>query len=160
VFNKFPHHTFYWKGIDGTSIFSHFPPADTYVSDGSVEDVLKNVTNNRDKGRTNCSLLLFGEGDGGGGPHLSHVEHLARVQNFEGLPKVKFSTCHDFFKEAEETSSKLMTWEGELYLELHNGTYTTMAEHKYYNRFMETLLRDVEILHYMSFLEHPQADVH
>ena len=53
-----------------------------------------------------------------------------------------------------------MTWEGELYLELHNGTYTTMAEHKYYNRFMETLLRDVEILHYMSFLEHPQADVH
>ena len=160
MFNKFPHHTFYWKGIDGTSIFSHFPPADTYVSDGSVEDVLKNVTNNRDKGRTNCSLLLFGEGDGGGGPHLSHVEHLARVQNFEGLPKVKFSTCHDFFKEAEETSSKLMTWEGELYLELHNGTYTTMAEHKYYNRFMETLLRDVEILHYMSFLEHPQADVH
>jgi alpha-mannosidase len=45
-----------------------------------------------------------------------------------------------------------MTWEGELYLELHNGTYTSMAEHKLYNRFMETLLRDTEILGYLSFL--------
>ena len=58
------------------------------------------------------------------------------------------------------TSSKLMTWEGELYLELHNGTYTTMAEHKFYNRFMETLLRDTEILHYLSFLNSPQSDTH
>jgi len=46
-----------------------------------------------------------------------------------------------------------MTWEGELYLELHNGTFTTMAEHKYYNRYMETLLRDVEILHYISSIK-------
>lgn len=53
-----------------------------------------------------------------------------------------------------------MTWEGELYLELHNGTYTTMAEHKFYNRFMETLLRDTEILHYLSFLNSPQSDTH
>jgi alpha-mannosidase len=45
-----------------------------------------------------------------------------------------------------------MTWEGELYLELHNGTYTSMSEHKFYNRFMEILLRDVELLHYLSDL--------
>jgi alpha-mannosidase len=43
-----------------------------------------------------------------------------------------------------------MTWEGELYLELHNGTYTNMAEHKYYNRFMETLFRDIEIFYYIA----------
>jgi alpha-mannosidase len=47
---------------------SHFPPADTYVSNGSVEEVLKNAKNLNDKGRTNCALLLFGDGDGGGGP--------------------------------------------------------------------------------------------
>ena len=96
--------------------------------------------------------MLFGDGDGGGGPQLEHVERLARAQDFDGLPKVKFSTCHEFFEEAKTTSKKLMTWEGELYLELHNGTFTTMSEHKYYNRYMETLLRDVEIFFYLSTL--------
>ena len=67
-FNKFPNHTFYWKGIDGTSIFCHFPPADTYMSFGEMDDVMNTVTKHRDKGRSNCSLLLFGDGDGGGGP--------------------------------------------------------------------------------------------
>jgi alpha-mannosidase len=62
------------------------------------------------------------------------------------------STCHEFFEEAKATSKKLMTWEGELYLELHNGTFTTMAEHKFYNRFMETLLKDTEFFHYLSTL--------
>ena len=152
IFNKFPNHTFYWKGIDGSEVFSHFPPADTYVSNGSVQEVLYNVEKNNDKGRTNSSLLLFGDGDGGGGPQLSHVERLVRVQDFDGIPKVKFSTCHEFFEEAKATSKKLMTWEGELYLELHNGTFTTMAEHKFYNRYMETLLRDVEIFFYLSTL--------
>ena len=45
-----------------------------------------------------------------------------------------------------------MSWEGELYLEGHNGTYTSMAEHKYYNRFMEILLRDVELFYYSAEL--------
>ena len=58
---------------------------------------------------------------------------------------MEFSTCHKFFEDAEATANKLMTWEGELYLELHNGTYTNMAEHKHYNRFTENLLRDLEI---------------
>ena len=46
-----------------------------------------------------------------------------------------------------------MTWEGELYLEAHNGTYTSMAEHKHYNRFMEQLLRDTEMLLTIAYLE-------
>ena len=107
---------------------------------------MDNLVNNKDKGRTNTSLLLFGEGDGGGGPTIEHIEHIKRVSDFDGIPKVKFSTCHEFFEEAKATENKLMTWEGELYLELHNGTYTTMSEHKFYNRYMETLLRDVEIM--------------
>jgi alpha-mannosidase len=68
TFNKFPHNTFNWKGIDGTDVLTHFPPADTYNSGGSLGDVLKSHTNYKDKGRANISLLLFGDGDGGGGP--------------------------------------------------------------------------------------------
>jgi alpha-mannosidase len=60
------------------------------------------------------------------------------------------STCHEFFEHCERTKNKLMTWEGELYLELHNGTYTTMSEHKEYNRSMEIKLRDLEIFSILS----------
>ena len=91
-------------------------------------------------------MLLFGDGDGGGGPQLEHIEKLRRLTDLDGIPKVKFSNFKTFFSEMETT--KLMTWEGELYLEGHNGTFTSMAEHKFYNRYMEQLLRDTEILHY------------
>ena len=151
--NKFPHHTFYWKGIDGSQVLAHFPPADTYVSNGSVSEVMNNVKNLRDKGRTECALLLFGDGDGGGGPQTDHVERLTRVKDFDGLPQVNFSTCHEFFEDCKATSNKLMTWEGELYLELHNGTYTTMSEHKFYNRVMEMNLRDMELFANMAELK-------
>lgn len=157
VFNKFPNNTFYWRGLDGTELLTHFPPADTYTANSSVEELMKNVTNHKDKGRSNSTLYLFGEGDGGGGPQFAHVERLLRATDFDGLPKVKFSTCHDFFAEMEKTQNKLMTWDGELYLELHNGTYTTMAEHKLYNRKMELLLRDLEILSCLASISDSDA---
>jgi alpha-mannosidase len=134
---------------------THFPPADTYNSNGSLEEVLKSHTNLKDKGRTNTSLMLFGDGDGGGGPQLEHLERLERLQDFEGAPKVKFSTCHEFFRELDATSKNLMKWEGELYLELHNGTYTSVAEIKNYCRRMEIMLRDVEIFSSIAHLNNP-----
>ena len=66
------------------------------------------------------------------------------------FPKLEFSTFKDFFEEADKTQKKLMTWEGELYLEAHNGTYTSMSKNKHYNRCMEILLRDVEMFVYFS----------
>ena len=98
VFNKFPHSTFYWRGIDGTEVLTHFPPADTYNSNGSLKEVMMSHTNFKDKGRSNSSLLLFGDGDGGGGPQIEHIERLERLQDFEGCPKVKFGTVRDFFE--------------------------------------------------------------
>lgn len=139
-----------WRGIDGTEVLTHFPPADTYNSNGTIKEVLMSQTNFKDKGRSNCSLLLFGDGDGGGGPQIEHLERLQRLQDFEGAPIVKFSTCHQFFRELESKSTNLMKWEGELYLELHNGTYTTVAEIKNYCRRMEIRLRDAEILQSMA----------
>lgn len=97
VINKFPHSTFYWRGIDGTEVLTHFPPADTYNSNGCLKEVLMSETNFKDKGRSNSSLLLFGDGDGGGGPQMDHIEKLERLKNFDGAPKVKFSSVHEFF---------------------------------------------------------------
>lgn len=118
---------------------------------------MSNIEWFRDKGRSNCSMLLFGDGDGGGGPQLEHIERLKRLRDLDGIPKVKFSNFKDFFKEADETQNKLMTWEGELYLEGHNGTYTSMAENKFYNRYVEHLLRDVEIFYYFASILNPNA---
>lgn len=145
-FNKFPHNTFLWKGLDGSKVLAHFPPADTYNSDGKLNDVMKSQNNFKDKGVTNVSLMLYGEGDGGGGPERQHIDSLHRFENLQGVPKVKISTVNQFFEHLSQEDSDLYTWQGELYLEIHNGTYTTMADNKKCNRKLEFLLRDAEIL--------------
>lgn len=43
--------------------------------------------NNRDKGRVNHGALLFGFGDGGGGPSQLMLDRLHRLQDTDGLPR-------------------------------------------------------------------------
>eukprot|EP00826_Nyctotherus_ovalis_P006400 TRINITY_DN1150_c0_g2_i1.p1 TRINITY_DN1150_c0_g2~~TRINITY_DN1150_c0_g2_i1.p1 ORF type:complete len:982 (-),score=326.77 TRINITY_DN1150_c0_g2_i1:100-3045(-) len=145
-YNKFPHSSFNWKGIDGTSVLTHFPPADNYCSQGHLDEVLKSQTNFKDKGRSNVSLMLFGIGDGGGGPLPQHIEQLERMKDVDGIPKVVLGkSVDDFFDALNKDRKNLMTWDGELYLELHNGSYTTMANNKKGNRLSELLIRDAEL---------------
>uniref|UniRef100_A0A8C6F6Y5 Alpha-mannosidase 2C1 n=1 Tax=Monodon monoceros TaxID=40151 RepID=A0A8C6F6Y5_MONMO len=144
--NSFPHHTFFWEGLDGSRVLTHFPPGDSYGMQGSVEEVLKTVAKNRDKGRTNHSAFLFGFGDGGGGPTQTMVDRLKRLCNTDGLPRVQFSSPERLFSALEGHSGQLCTWVGELFLELHNGTYTTHAQIKKGNRECERILHDVELL--------------
>ncbi|KAM6149989.1 alpha-mannosidase 2C1 isoform 2-T2 [Erethizon dorsatum] len=86
--NSFPHHTFLWEGLDGSHVLVHFPPGDSYGMQGNVEEVLKTVTNNQDKGRANHSAFLFGFGDGGGGPTQTMLDRLRRLSNTDGLPRL------------------------------------------------------------------------
>ncbi|XP_060891398.1 alpha-mannosidase 2C1 [Labrus mixtus] len=143
--NTFPHNTFFWEGLDGSKVLTHFPPGNSYEMKGKVEDLVKTVTNNKDKGRANHSAVLFGFGDGGGGPTQLMLDRLQRVQDTDGLPKVQTSSPHRLFTQLQSDSALLCTWTGELFLELHNGTYTTQAQIKRGNRQCETLLHDVEI---------------
>ncbi|CAI7994927.1 Alpha-mannosidase 2C1 [Geodia barretti] len=126
--NKFPHHTFLWEGIDGTCCLVHFPPADTYESCADVKDVLKTVSQFRDKGRSRQSILLYGHGDGGGGPTEDMLQNLKRMEDVDGLPKVLMSSPQQFFSSLTSEKDRLCKWVGELYLELHRGTYTTQAK--------------------------------
>ncbi|XP_069337836.1 alpha-mannosidase 2C1 isoform X4 [Eulemur rufifrons] len=144
--NSFPHHTFFWEGLDGSHVLVHFPPGDSYGMQGNVDEVLKTVTNNRDKGRTNHSAFLFGFGDGGGGPTQTMLDRLTRLRNTDGLPRVQLSSPKQLFSALESDSGQLCTWVGELFLELHNGTYTTHAQIKKGNRECERILHDVELL--------------
>ncbi|XP_068131706.1 alpha-mannosidase 2C1 [Hyperolius riggenbachi] len=144
--NAFPHHTFHWAGIDGSKVLAHFPPGDSYGMKGTVEEMLKTVRNNRDKGRVNSGIALFGFGDGGGGPTENMLGRFRRMRDTDGLPRVQMSTPDKFFAALEADTAQLCTWVGELFLELHNGTYTTQAQIKKGNRQCEQLLHNVEFL--------------
>jgi alpha-mannosidase len=144
-FNEFPHHTFLWEGIDGTQIFTHFPPAENYNATFTPHELAFAVKNFREHDRATRSLLLFGYGDGGGGPTREMLATAARVKDFEGLPKVRLERAADFFAKAKADATDLPVWSGELYLELHRGTYTTQARTKKSNRKSEILLRETEL---------------
>lgn len=143
--NKFPHHTFNWEGIDGTRVFTHFPPADTYNSQLSGQELAHAVRNFRDKGAAKNSLVPFGWGDGGGGPTREMLARAKRTKNLEGSPQVTIQSPAQFFTTAQAEYPNAPVWKGELYLELHRGTYTSQALTKQGNRRSEHLLREAEL---------------
>jgi alpha-mannosidase len=143
-FNQYPHHTFMWKGIDGSSVLAHMPPEGTYNSSAAPRAIVKTEANYLDKGISDSCLVVFGIGDGGGGPGEEHLEMLKREKNSAGLSPVRQETAGEFFRKLASKSSVYRFWQGELYLERHQGTYTTQARNKRYNRKIELLLRDLE----------------
>ncbi len=143
--NRMPHHTFQWEGIDGTRLFTHFPPVDKYNSDVSAADLAHAERNYADKGRGTVSLLPYGFGDGGGGPTREMTAAIARAASLEGSPRTVHSTPHRFFETAEAEYPHPEVWAGELYLEFHRGTYTSQLPTKQGNRRSEHLLREAEL---------------
>ncbi|MEU2057292.1 alpha-mannosidase [Streptomyces bungoensis] len=143
--NRFPHHTFRWEGIDGTRIFTHFPPVDTYNARFSGEEMARAVRNYAEKGAATRSLAPFGWGDGGGGPTREIMERARRLRNLEGSPRVEIEHPDAFFAKARAEYPDAPVWVGELYLELHRATYTTQARTKQGNRRCEHRLREAEL---------------
>ena len=143
--NVFPHHTFWWEGIDGTRVFTHFPPVDTYTAELTGRELAHAARNFRDKGAATRSLVPFGHGDGGGGPTREMLGRASRTASLAGSPTVHVETPRAFFEAAEAEYADAPVWAGELYLEIHRGTYTSQAAMKQGNRRSEHLLREAEL---------------
>ncbi len=145
--NRFPHHTFWWEGLDGTRIFSHFPPADTYTGNLSVANLRHGERNFAQQGIRDRAIYLYGHGDGGGGPDLDMLERARRLRDLEGLGRIELTTAADAMEQirSEADNADLPVWVGELYLEFHRGTYTTHGAVKKGNRELERALRDAEM---------------
>ncbi|MFC9282638.1 alpha-mannosidase [Streptomyces collinus] len=143
--NRFPHHTFQWEGIDGTRIFTHFPPVDTYNCSMKGAEIAHAARNFRDKGRARHSLAPTGWGDGGGGTTREMVAKAARLRDLEGSATVAWETPAAFFAKAEAEYPDPPVWVGELYLELHRATLTSQAKTKQGNRRSEHLLYEAEL---------------
>ncbi|KAL2072506.1 hypothetical protein VTL71DRAFT_11849 [Oculimacula yallundae] len=152
--NKFPHTTFNWVSLDGSQVICHMAPSETYTAEANFGDVKRSVTQHKSMDQDETSLLVFGKGDGGGGPTWEHLEKLRRCRGMSDtvgmLPRVHMGdSVEDFFDRLEkkvEGGLDFVTWYGELYFELHRGTYTTQANNKRNNRKSEIMLRNVELL--------------
>ncbi|PPF66903.1 alpha-mannosidase [Clavibacter michiganensis] len=143
--NTMPHHTFLWEGIDGSRVFTHFPPVDSYNSDLSAEDLARAERQHAEKAVSNASIVPFGWGDGGGGPTREMTAAAHRTRDLEGSPRVELGTPLSFFDRARAEIRDPHVWSGEMYLEFHRGTYTSQARTKQGNRRSEHLLREAEL---------------
>ncbi len=142
--NRMPHHTFLWEGVDGTRIFTHFPPVDTYSAQLTGAELARAERQYAEKGLANTSLVPFGYGDGGGGPNREMIAAAERLRSLEGSPAVRLSSPAQFFAAAEAEYEHPPVWSGEMYLEFHRGTYTSQARTKRGNRRSEHALRETE----------------
>ncbi len=151
--NKFPYTTFNWSGIDGSSVIAHMPPEGDYTSGATPLCAKIAIENFREKDICNNALIVYGNGDGGGGPTQTHIELIRRQSRLQFVPKVRFGSAVDYFKRIEKYKDRLPHYQGELYLEKHQGTYTTQARNKYYNRRLECMLHDCEFLAAHAYLK-------
>jgi len=145
-YNTFPHNSFVWQGIDGSRVVAHFPPEDTYNAGLWPEELRKHETNNGEAGIVDVAISLYGMGDGGGGPKEEHVERGLRCAALNGCPPVTFGFAQDAMDRIAAQEADLDVWSGELYFEMHRGTYTTQAAQKLANRRAEEALRAAEML--------------
>jgi alpha-mannosidase len=153
--NKFPHTTFNWVALDGSQVLCHMAPSEKYNSECDLEDLRNSISQHKSLDQDPTSLLVFGYGDGGGGPTWEHLEKLRRGRGISDqiglLPRATMGlSVDDFFAQlqtkVEAGTVNFATWYGELYFELHRGTYTTQANSKRNNRKSEILLHDIELL--------------
>lgn len=178
-YNQLPNDTFFWKGMDGSEVFVFMPTAcdfdiiQKYVSPysdvrntttytGIIDPSMTLGTFKRFKNRdlTENTMMLYGYGDGGGGPTKEMLEEAKRLQyGMPGLPRLVLEREEDFFDRTYEKLSahpQMPRWNGELYFEYHRGTLTSMAKNKWFNRKNETLYEQIETL--ASMLDEQGAD--
>ena len=183
--NKMPYDVFMWQGIDGTEIFTSFLPArdakpfgendsddryTTYVGYIRPSQVLGTWNRFQQKEYSNETIITFGFGDGGGGPTKDMLEQQKRLSyGLPGFPKTKIDFAANYldrleksFFENSEKLKRMPKWVGELYLELHRGTYTSMAKNKKNNRKSELAYQRIEALSAIDMLsggEYPQKEI-
>jgi alpha-mannosidase len=143
--NVFPHHSFDWEGIDGSRIFTHFPPMDTYNSQLSGMEVAKASRQFKENRVATRSIAPVGWGDGGGGTTREMTGKASRLASLEGSAQVEWIHPDEFFDAAKAELPDPAVWVGELYLELHRGTLTSQHATKALHRWAEQALIEAEL---------------
>ncbi len=157
--NKLPHDTFIWEGIDGSTVFNNIVEAYNNVMEPKrAYEYYHDYHKDRDIVST--VMLPFGYGDGGGGATAEMMEAYKRMKNgLPGFPSIKMEKRTEFFDKIEKefyentkTAVNVPKWVGEMYLEMHRGTYTSIAKNKKNNRKSELLYQSAENASVMAHL--------
>jgi alpha-mannosidase len=170
-YNRIPHDTFRWRGIDGSEVLTHMVTSSdaqqakaggmyTYNGHFTPEEVAGNWRMYQDKGINDELLYLFGYGDGGGGPTADMLEAAERLDDLPGFMAVEQSSAGGYIRRLRERvwdNPDLPSWVGELYLEYHRGTYTSQAWIKRANRTAELLYREAELWSSLACLLDPET---
>lgn len=146
--NRFPHSTFWWEGLDGTRVLTHFPPVDTYNAEITPAEHAHAIANFRDHAWSSDSLMPFGHGDGGGGPTREMLERRRRLAAIDPRATIEIDAPDAMFRRIERDSERgapVPVWRGELYFETHRGTLTSQLRTKLGNRRCERLLVEAEL---------------
>ncbi|MBS6196196.1 MAG: alpha-mannosidase [Clostridiales bacterium] len=166
-FNSIPDDLFKWRGIDGTEILTYFVDTpdeeqdmdtrfSTYNGMVTPHSVIGSWKKFKNKELSKDTLISYGYGDGGGGVTRDMLEMRRAMDAIPGLPNVKTVQAGEFFRKmhdnVENTDRYVHTWDGELYLEYHRGTYTSQAYNKKTNRHLENKLAQIEWLSSMAYI--------
>ena len=143
--NRFPHNNFKWKGIDGSEVYACVPPTH-FITWNMPSQIQENWEAYQDKEKGGATLSMYGYGDGGSGATEEMLEMVRRFPKVSVMPKIKMTGGAQFLHENLKDNDKLDTWDGELYLEMHRGTFTTKSDIKKQNRTLEFKLREAEML--------------
>ncbi len=146
--NRFPHHTFRWEGLDGSSVLTHFPPVDTYNAEITPTEIARSMRSFKEHTWSDASLMPFGHGDGGGGPTREMLERAHRLANIDPDVSIEIGSTGDFFSAVEREAvngADIPVWRGELYFEMHRGTLTSQLRTKVGNRRCERALFEAEL---------------
>lgn len=151
--NRFPHNNFIWKGIDGSEVLACVPPTH-FITWNMPSQIQENWEAYIDKDSGGQTMNMFGYGDGGSGCTEEMIELMHRFDKLSVMPKCEHMGGAEFLEKNLKDNDKLETWDGELYLEMHRGTFTTKSDLKRANRRLEYKLRDAEMLSVLRCEEH------
>lgn len=142
---RFPYKVFWWEGADGSRILTYFPPGG-YANPAYRHELIGQLAGFKADHDMNDELVVFGVGDHGGGVTREHLNRINDMKNSKSAPNVVFTTVESYFNHLDDLSKtkNFPTWNDELYLEHHRGTYTSQANNKKNNRRCEQLLMDSE----------------
>lgn len=143
--NRFPHNNFIWRGLDGSEVYACVPPTH-FITWNEPSQVVENWEAFQDKHTDTETLSMFGYGDGGSGATEEMIELMHRFNKLSVMPETRHTTVKEFLHENFNGEHKFDVWDGELYLEMHRGTFTTKSDIKKYNRRLENKFRLCEML--------------
>ena len=150
--NRFPHNSFIWRGLDGCEVYACVPPTH-FITAATPTEIMQNWNAYQDKNSGAATLCMYGYGDGGSGVTEEMMQTVGRLGQVSAMPEITVTGGQAYLEENLNENKRLSVWDGELYLEMHRGTFTTKADLKRNNRQLEILLRDAELCCALRWLQ-------